>query len=90
MGSDTIDTITALVQMGTNLGVLGIIFWLFVTGKLHSSTEYDELREDLETERKAHDMTRQALSLSNERAGTSILTNQLILRALNPEKKSED
>lgn len=82
-------TLTSLIEACTNFGALGVIFWLFVTGKLHSDEDYRELREDLIAERTAHDLTRNALTLSDQRAGQSVLTNELIMRALYPAK-SED
>lgn len=84
----TSSTIEAVVSMATNFGALGIIFYLFVTGKLHSESDYKEVREDLEAERQAHDLTRQALSLANERANTSTLTGELVMRALYGPDKS--
>lgn len=76
--------------MGTNFGALGVIFWLFVSGKLHSDDDYKELREDLDAERKGHDLTRQALTIANERANTGVLTSELVLRALYPDKKDNE
>lgn len=81
------DQITSLIQIGVNFGALGIIFWLFVSGQLHSNSDYKELREDLDAERKAHDLTRQALTLANERANSSVLTSELVLQALYPKGK---
>lgn len=78
----TDSTIASIVELATNFGALGIIFYLFVMGKLHSDHEVKDLREDLEAERTAHDLTRQALSLANERANTSALTGELVMRAL--------
>lgn len=83
------DTITSVIELVTNFGALGVIFWLFVTGKLHSDEDYKELREDLDTERKGHDLTRQALTLANERANSSLLTSELVMRALYPSKTAE-
>lgn len=80
------ESVTALISMGVNFGALGIIFFLFVSGQLHANGEYKELREDLATERKAHDLTRQALTLASERAQSSLLTSELVLRALYPER----
>jgi hypothetical protein len=65
-----------------NFGALGIIFWLFVGGKLHSENELVYVRNDLDEEKRAHDMTRQALTLASERANTSVMTSELILKAL--------
>jgi ribosomal protein S3 len=81
-GSAAAVQLTQYVTAGINFGVLGIIFWLFVGGKLHSDTELEHVRKDLEEEKRAHDMTRQALSLANERANTSVMTGELVLKAL--------
>lgn len=82
--------ITSIVEVCTNFGALGVIFWLFVNGKLHSQADYSELREDLEAEKKAHDLTRQALTVASERANSSVLTNQLIIRALYPNAQQDE
>jgi hypothetical protein len=82
--------ITSVIELATNFGALGVIFWLFVTGKLHSDEDYKELREDFDAERKGHDLTRQALTLANERANSSILTSELVMRALYPPKKDDE
>lgn len=74
--------ILQLITSGVNLGVLGIVFWLFVGGKLHSDAEYQRCREDLDTERAAHERTREALRLANARADTSALSAQVIAQAL--------
>lgn len=85
MGPTTVTTITAILQTATNFGVLGIVFWLFLAGKLHNDDEMQRVEKDLATEREAHEMTRQALSLSNERANQSVLVAQLIAKALAPQ-----
>ena len=80
----TAELITSILQTATNFGVLGIVFWLFVSGRIHSDDEMKTARADLDAERHAHELTRQALSLANERANNSVLTGELVLRALKP------
>jgi hypothetical protein len=43
-----------------NFGVLGIVFLLFVAGRLHSDAEHQQVLKDLDTERTAHERTRGA------------------------------
>lgn len=88
MGHVDSSFVASIIEMATNFGALGVIFWLFVTGKLHSDDDYRQIREDFDAERKAHEMTRQALSLANARAESSQLTGQLVLRALYPQQSS--
>lgn len=75
------------ITTSVNFGVLGLVFWLFVGGRLHSDEEYKSMRADYSEERKAHDLTRQALALANERANTSVLTGQLVLQAINGQAR---
>lgn len=84
MGTTTVSTITAILQTATNFGVLGIVFWLFLTGKLHNDDEMKRVETDLAAEREAHEMTRQALALANERANVSVLVAQMAAKALSP------
>ena len=72
----------AEAQFISNLGVLGIIFWLFVSGKLHSDTEYQQTLRDLETERIAHEHTREALRIANARGESGALAAEIVARAL--------
>jgi len=65
-----------------NFGVLGIVFFLFVSGKLHSQTEYEQLLRDLETERTAHEHTREALRIANARGESGALAAEIVARAL--------
>jgi hypothetical protein len=71
-----------------NFGVLGMVFYLFVGGKLHSDNELKSVRADLDTERRAHEMTRAALTTAQARADTSVLTSELVLQALRPKGAS--
>lgn len=87
MGSDAINTITSLLQVFTNLGVLGVVFWLFVVGKLHGESELEFLKQALETERNAHEATRHALELETQRSQMAVINSQIISRAFN---KKED
>jgi hypothetical protein len=84
MGDLTVSSITAIIQTCTNFGFLGAVFWLFVLGKLHSDREMERSEEDLRAERAAHELTRQALALANERANSSLISSQIIARALSP------
>ena len=65
-----------------NLGVLGIVFLLFVAGKLHSETEYQQMLRDLDTERVAHERTREALRIANARSESGALAAEIVARAL--------
>ena len=70
-----------LTQVPTaTLALIGL--YLFVTGKLHSDAELRQARADLETERDAHEQTRIALALANERAATGAQAAGLIVSAL--------
>jgi asparagine synthetase A len=78
-----------LITSALNLGVLGVVFWLFVGGKLHASSELDrvtadkdEWRKAYEEERSGHRATREALVIANERAEAAVesarVTNKLL------------
>jgi hypothetical protein len=67
--------------------VLGVIFWLFIVGKLHGEGELDYLKEALETERRAHDSTRHALDIETQRSQLSVLNSEILSRAFH---KKED
>lgn len=87
MEPEVITTITTLLNVFTNFGVLGIVFWLFVSGKLHGEGELTYVREALDTERSAHDATRHALEIETQRSQISVLNSEILSRALN---KKED
>lgn len=75
-------SLLAEVTSYLNLGVLGISFWLFVSGKLHSDREMEQVLADLATERIAHEHTREALRLSNARGESGALAADIVVRAL--------
>jgi hypothetical protein len=79
---DTASSILQFITDGLNFGVLGLVFYLFVGGKLHSDDEMRSLRSDLELEKRAHEVTRAALALASARAETSVMTSELVLQAL--------
>lgn len=88
MEGDAVTTVTTLLQLFTNLGVLGMVFWMFVVGKLHGDGELTYLREALETERRAHEVTRQALSMESQRSQLAVLNSQILSRAF--DKKEDE
>lgn len=50
--SEAVPSLTAsdIIQFGisaVNLGVLGIVFWLFIKGHLHNDSEVERLREEI-------------------------------------------
>ena len=65
-----------------NIGVLGIVFYLFVVGKLHSHSEFEQVLDTLEVERRAHEHTREALRISNARSEAGVLAADIVARAL--------
>lgn len=64
-----------------NLGVLGVVFQLFVTGKLHSDREMTQVLSDLATERAAHEHTREALRIANARGESGAMAAEIVARA---------
>jgi hypothetical protein len=60
----------SLITAGLNLGVLGIVFWLFVGGHLHSDREVgrqdDELNRVLEDKRRAEEQRDEALRITHD------------------------
>ena len=59
-----------------------IAVWAFATGRVHSDSEYRQLRTDLETERAAHEQTRAALGLANARADAGVRAAELVASAV--------
>lgn len=90
--------IVQLVTSALNLGVLAVVFWLFVGGKLHASSEMDQATADrdqwrkaFEDERGGHQATREALAVANDRAEAAVetakVTNKL-LEAIQTRKET--
>jgi hypothetical protein len=77
-----VSEVLTLALQGVNLGVLGIVFYLFVGGKLHSDAEFQRIVDDRDTERTAHERTREALRLASARADTGVMTAQIVAQAL--------
>jgi hypothetical protein len=77
-----VDSSSGLLQLITsclNLGVLGLVFWLFVGGKLHASSEMeqatgerDQWHKAFEDERAAHQATRESLAVASDRAEAAV------------------
>lgn len=75
----------ALVQYitsGLNLGVLGIVFWLFVGGKLHSDREFTAMSTSHELERQRADHLQEALRLADQRGDMGSMAAQIVAQAL--------
>lgn len=62
------------------LALVGL--WMFATGKLHSSAELKRVVGDLETERAAHDKTREALAIASARADAGVRAAELVASAV--------
>lgn len=62
------------------LALLGL--YLFATGKLHSDAELKALRNDLKTERTAHEQTRAALATASARADAGVRAAELVASAV--------
>jgi len=62
------------------LALIGL--YLFTAGRLHSDAELRALRQDLDTERAAHENTRAALATANERADAGIRAAVLVANAV--------
>jgi hypothetical protein len=71
-----------------NFGVLGIVFLLFVAGRLHSDAEHQQVLKDLDTERTAHERTREALRIANARGESGALAAEIVARALEGAHKA--
>jgi hypothetical protein len=91
-GVDAVTTPEMLQVLSTiaNFGALGIIFFLFVTGKLHSDAEFQGKLRDLEMERKAHDHTRESNRLMAARVETGALAAEIIAKVLSRGKVSDE
>jgi hypothetical protein len=81
------DTITTIIVSSTNVPVIFWLVYMFVSGKIHSDSEFDRVNADLETERHAHDLTRASLMASYSRADTGISAAQVIAQAFEEAKK---
>lgn len=68
-------TMIDLIQSSGVVGVLGLIVWAFVTRRLHSDGEYQELREDRDMWRElalgVHDTSRRAVGAAEALASIS-------------------
>jgi hypothetical protein len=87
VGSST--DLVQLVTAALNLGVLGVVFWLFVGGKLHASSEVqqitadrDQWRKAFEDERAAHQATRESLAVASDRAEAAVESARVTARLL--------
>ena len=81
--------IVQLVTSALNLGVLAVVFWLFVGGKLHASSEMeqatadrDQWRKAFEDERAAHQATRESLAVASDRAEAAVESARVTARLL--------
>ncbi len=67
------------------LALIGL--YLFTAGRLHSDAELRALRQDLDTERAAHEQTRAALATANERADAGIRAAVLVANAVEGSRR---
>jgi hypothetical protein len=62
---------------------LAIVFlWLFITGRIHSSAEFDRARQDYLTEKAAHEQTKAALAIASARADAGVRAAELVASAV--------
>lgn len=80
--SPTVQELFNWIVGGTNVSFVVIVLGMFFTGKIHSESEFKQLRADYDAERAAHDATRLALSASNERGDVAVKSAEIIVRAL--------
>ena len=69
------------ILSAVNLGVLGIVFWLFVRGQLHSSEEMDHERE---ARLKAEEQRDDALKVAREQLVPALVAFNATMAALVP------
>lgn len=81
-------TILQYASGALNLGLGGVMIWLFLNGKLHSDTEMSAARDDLTKTQAALERTREALMLSSARNETGILSAEIIAQALGTSRRS--
>jgi hypothetical protein len=62
------------------LAIVGL--WMFASGRLHSDAELRQVRQDLATERAAHEQTRAALAIASARADAGVRAAELVASAV--------
>jgi hypothetical protein len=89
--------IVQLVTSALNLGVLAVVFWLFVGGKLHASSEMeqttadrDQWRKAFEDERTAHQATRESLAVASDRAEAAVEAARVTAKLLEVIQQRKD
>lgn len=68
-------------------GFAGVMVFLFVVGRIHGDGEVEYLKEALDTERKAHDVTKHALEIETQRSQLAYLNSEILQRAF---RKGDD
>ena len=75
-------TLRVLIDSAPTAAFAIVIVFLFVTGRLHSSSEMNRAINDLDTERAAHEQTRAALAIASARADAGIRAAELVAGAV--------
>lgn len=75
-------TIQFLIDQAPTAALALVFLYLFASGKIHSDAEHAQLRQDYETEKAAHELTRQAYALASARADAGVRAAELVAASL--------
>jgi len=75
-------TLRFLIEQVPTAALALVILTLFIAGKIHSDAELQRAVRELDTEKAAHEKTRDALALANARADAGIQAAQLVASAV--------
>ncbi len=81
-------TVQFLISQAPTAALALVFLYLFATGKVHSDAEYDQLRKDYDTEKAAHEQTRQAYALATARADAGVRAAEMVAASLEGARRA--
>ena len=98
-GASGVTSTADILQLATaalNLGLAGVIIYLFIDGKLHASGEVEQVNTDrdwwrkaFEDERAAHNATRESLAVANDRAEAAVEAAKVTTKLLEAVQRKD-
>ena len=82
-------TLRFLIDQAPTAALALIFLVAFMTGRVHSDAEYDQLRKDYETEKAAHMETRRAYELATARADAGVRAAELVDASLEGARRAQ-
>lgn len=75
-------TLQQLINAAPTAALALVFLWLFMSGRIHSHSEFQRVATELEVEKAAHEQTRVAYNLATARSDAGVRAAEIIAASL--------